>query len=98
MAGQMLLNISKDEEELARIISEYKYIVDLQSKTVNARREGLEQGRQEGLERGLEQGMKQGIKQTAQNMLADGEPIEKIMRYTDLTRKEIESLRNSFLL
>jgi len=39
MAGQVLLHISKDEQERARLTSEYKYVVDLQSKTVDARRE-----------------------------------------------------------
>ena len=41
MAGQGLLHISKDERERARLTSEYKYAVDLQSKTVDARREGI---------------------------------------------------------
>jgi len=94
MAGQVLLNISKDEEERARIISEYKYIVDLQSKTVNARREGLEQGRQEGLERG----MKRGVKQTARNALGTGMDTDTISKITGLTHGEIENLRNSLLL
>ena len=38
MAGQVLLNISKDERERARLTSEYKFAVDLQSKMVDARR------------------------------------------------------------
>jgi phage terminase Nu1 subunit (DNA packaging protein) len=38
MAGQVLLNISKDERERARLTSEYKYAVDLQSKVVDAKR------------------------------------------------------------
>jgi predicted transposase/invertase (TIGR01784 family) len=40
MAGQVLLNISKDERERARLTSEYKFIVDHQSKVVDARRAG----------------------------------------------------------
>ena len=36
MAGQVLLNISKDEKERARLTSEYKFAVDLQSKMVDA--------------------------------------------------------------
>jgi len=39
MAGRELLKISKDENERARMISEYKYITDTQSKVVHARRE-----------------------------------------------------------
>ena len=40
MAGHVLLNISKDERERARLTSEYKFAVDLQSKMVDARRDG----------------------------------------------------------
>jgi hypothetical protein len=40
MAGQVLLTISRDEVECARLLSEYKYIVDTQSKVVQAKREG----------------------------------------------------------
>ena len=38
MAGQVLLSISKDEIERARLDSEYKFAVDLQSKIVDAKR------------------------------------------------------------
>ena len=38
MAGQVLLTISRDEKERARLTSEYKFAVDLQSKMVDARR------------------------------------------------------------
>ena len=86
MAGQVLLNISKDEEERARIISEYKYIVDLQSKTVNARREGLEQGRQDEKV------------EVARNALGTGLDTDTISKITGLTHSEIENLRNSLLL
>jgi predicted transposase/invertase (TIGR01784 family) len=41
MAGQVLLHISKDERERARLTSEYKYAVDLQSKEVEAKRAGI---------------------------------------------------------
>ena len=39
MAGQVLMTVSKDEIERARLESEYKYQVDLQSKLVTAKRE-----------------------------------------------------------
>ena len=47
--------------------------------------EGLEQGRLEGIQEGLDQ---QKVN-TAKMMLEDGEPIDKIMRYTGLTRELI---------
>jgi predicted transposase/invertase (TIGR01784 family) len=43
MASEVLLTISKDEIERARLLSEYKYVVDTQSKVVQARREGYSQ-------------------------------------------------------
>ncbi|MCL2130553.1 MAG: Rpn family recombination-promoting nuclease/putative transposase [Treponema sp.] len=39
MANQVLMTISKDEHERARLESEYKYQVDMQSKLVTAKRE-----------------------------------------------------------
>jgi predicted transposase/invertase (TIGR01784 family) len=48
MASEVLMTISKDEVERARLMSEYKYVVDTQSKVVHAKREGLREGRVEG--------------------------------------------------
>jgi len=44
MAGGALLNISRDEEQRARLESEYKGAVDFQSKMVQAKRDGLREG------------------------------------------------------
>jgi predicted transposase/invertase (TIGR01784 family) len=43
MASEVLLNISRDEAERARLMSEYKYTVDTQSKVVHAKREGRQE-------------------------------------------------------
>jgi hypothetical protein len=40
MASEVLISISKDEVERARLMSEYKFEVDHQSKMVQARRTG----------------------------------------------------------
>jgi hypothetical protein len=40
MASEVLMTISKDEVERARLISELKYQLDTQSKLVHAKREG----------------------------------------------------------
>jgi hypothetical protein len=40
MASQVLMTISKDEVERARLISEEKYVLDTKSKLVHAKREG----------------------------------------------------------
>ncbi|MDR3302217.1 MAG: hypothetical protein LBT01_06780 [Spirochaetaceae bacterium] len=48
MASEVLMTISKDERERARLESEFKYALDTQSELVNAKREGRQEGRQEG--------------------------------------------------
>ena len=37
---------------------------------------------------------REGLLEVAKNMMADGEPIEKIVKYTGLTREEVEGLRS----
>ena len=41
------MTISRDEHERARLLSEYKYQVDMQSKLVTAKREGKIEGKRE---------------------------------------------------
>jgi len=48
MASEVLMTISRDEIERARLLSEYKYELDTQSKLVHAKREGHKEGRLEG--------------------------------------------------
>jgi predicted transposase/invertase (TIGR01784 family) len=43
MASEVLMTISKDEVERARLMSEYKYVVDTQSKVVHAKRESIKE-------------------------------------------------------
>lgn len=51
----------------------------------------------EGVRDGIEQGIEQGKIEMAKEMIADGETIEKIMRYSKLSEKEILKLtRKSF--
>ena len=85
MSAQVLLTISKDEKERARLASEYKFAVDLQSKIVDARRDGINEGSNE---RAIA---------IARSMLANGESEEKISLYTGLTYEEVEGLRKSII-
>jgi predicted transposase/invertase (TIGR01784 family) len=77
MAGQVLLHISKDEQEMARLTSEYKFAVDLQSKMVDAEREGE----------------RTGVMKVARNLLKRRRPPAEIMEDTGLSYEEIENLR-----
>jgi hypothetical protein len=54
MASEVLMSISKDEVERARLVSEYKYQLDMQSKLVHAKREGRQTGREVGNSKSLE--------------------------------------------
>jgi len=67
MASEVLISISKDEIERARLMSEYKYELDLQSKMVYAKRQGLQEGRQEG-------------RQEILDLLKNGKSVEEIIK------------------
>lgn len=47
MASEVLMTISRDEAERVRLMSEYKYELDTQSRVAYARQDGERQGRQE---------------------------------------------------
>jgi predicted transposase/invertase (TIGR01784 family) len=53
---------------------------------------GLQEGLQQGMPEGMQQGLQERSVTIARSMITDGESIDKIMRYTGLTREEIESL------
>jgi predicted transposase/invertase (TIGR01784 family) len=99
-ASEVLLRISKDEAERARLMSEYKYVVDTQSKIVDARREGLERGLQKGLQRGLQKGLQEGRQEglqegarvIARKMKNRGIAAEQIAEDTGLTLQQIGEL------
>ena len=45
------------------------------------------------LKKSIEEASKQSLEKVARQMLIDGEPIEKIMKYTSLSKEEIEELK-----
>jgi len=83
MAGQVLLHISKDERERARLTSEYKYAVDLQSKEVDAKREGVLEG------------AKNKAMEIVRNAFLMNMPTEDIVKLTGLTVDEVDYLRDA---
>ena len=56
MAGETLMEISKDEIEQARLTTELKNILDYQCMMIDAKREGLKEGREEGHAEGHAEG------------------------------------------
>jgi len=55
-------------------------------------KEAEEVWREEALEEGIEKGRKESIMQIAKTMKKDGEPIEKIVKFTGLNKEEIGKL------
>jgi predicted transposase/invertase (TIGR01784 family) len=80
MASEVLVSISRDEAERARLLSEYKYVVDLQSKVVQAKREGKRDGEREGK------------REVARNLKAAGDPFDKIAHVTGLDIETVKRL------
>jgi predicted transposase/invertase (TIGR01784 family) len=71
MASEVLMTISRDEVERARLRSEEKYELDTQSKLVHAKRVGRQEGEQKG---------RQEMKQEIINLLKSGKSSEEIIR------------------
>jgi len=80
VAGNLLMSISQDEVERAIFRSRKKFQTDYASDMATAE------------DRGRRDGEATKALTMAQLMIADGEPINKIMRYTGLTQNEIEAL------
>jgi predicted transposase/invertase (TIGR01784 family) len=87
MASEVLMTISKDEIERARLMSEYKYELDTQSRLVHAERKGLKEGmqigEQIGEQKGIQIGKQEGIqigKQEIIDLLKSGKSLEEIIR------------------
>ena len=99
MATEALLNISRDEVERARLMSEYKYQLDTQSKLVHAKREGRREGRLEGHREGRleghQEGYLEGREAVARNALAKGFSPETVHDITGLDLETIKGLQSS---
>lgn len=100
MASEVVMSISKDWEERMRIFSEEKRQLDIQSSFAHARKEGYKTGHREGHKEGHKEGHREGHregdkerqKRTAQKMKIAGEPLSKIINFTELSPEEIEKL------
>ena len=67
----------------------------LASLKVRARKEGLEEGRAEGKAEGKIEGRDDERVATALDMLADNEPVEKVVKYSHLPEEKVLELRDS---
>jgi predicted transposase/invertase (TIGR01784 family) len=107
VASELLMSISKDERERAIFRSRRIYQADQDSNMRTAEKVGIEKGRAEGRAEGKTEGRAEGRTEgitegekskafaVAKNMIAEGEPVEKIIKYAGLTRAEVETLKNT---
>jgi predicted transposase YdaD len=65
--------------ERARLMSEYKYQLDLQSKMTYAKRQGLQEGEAKGRKKGRKEGKLEG-RQEILDLLKNGKSSEEIIR------------------
>ncbi|MEL6864602.1 MAG: Rpn family recombination-promoting nuclease/putative transposase [Bacteroidota bacterium] len=69
-----------------------KYYRDLKNVVDTSKQEGLLEGFEQGFEQGMEQGADKRNLEIAIQMKKDGEPLERIIKYTGLTKTQIERL------
>ena len=93
MAAEVLMTISRDEVERARLRSEEKNLLDIQSEMVHERREGRREGKREGRLEGKREGRREGAEQAARNALAEGLSFEQVHRITGLDIQTIQTLQ-----
>ena len=86
-------NKMMEEAEYASMSSDqqFAYMRSLMSRWDN--QNVIDTAREEGLEQGRAEGRKESFVEIARQMLEEGEPIEKIIKYTHLTEEEIRALQ-----
>ena len=83
----------QDDEEIKHMMSvEDEMRLVYERKLERELKEGLEKGLEQAKKQGLEQGLSAGRREIAKVMRNDGEPVEKIIKYTGLSREEIDKL------
>ena len=95
VAGE-IVRLNADERVMFRIISqevdEMFRITERENDRRDARSEGLAEGRAEGRAEGFTEGELNAKIETAKSMKEDGFSIEKIIKYTGLSKVEIEKI------
>lgn len=101
-ANRMLEKISK-ESEGENMSPVQKMLFDLKKEALKEGREegrekGREEGREEGKVEGIKEGIKEGITKVVKGMLKFGEQDEKIVKYTGISKKELEDIKKIILV
>jgi predicted transposase/invertase (TIGR01784 family) len=96
MASEVLMTISRDEVERARLMSELKYELDFKSNPGFAKQVGHVEGRAEGLAKGLSIGLAEGRTEEkleiARNLKKMGLSVSQIAEGTGLSSETIKQL------
>ena len=94
-----------DQETRDKVLHKMTTERDLRNQMAYARQEAIEEGIAEGLAKGLAKGLAEGHAEgraegdldralkVAREMLADGMPVDKICKYTELSVEQIEALK-----
>lgn len=93
-AKNELDRISQDETLRRMLLKEKLARMDMKQMKKEAIEEGFEEGRQEGIKKGKREGEKKEKIETAKRMLKENLPIDIIIKATELTKEEIENIRN----
>ena len=92
MASEVLLTISRDEEERARIMRDEKIELDWNSYMTEARRKGLREGHEEGLREGRQEGIELEKTEVIRNLLSMKIPVEKIAQAVQLPIEKVQAI------
>ena len=87
MASEVLMTISRDDEERARIYRDEKIILDYQSGLVHAKREAKREGAEEEREKNYKEKL-----DNARSALSEGIPVETVQRIFGLDLETIKAL------
>jgi predicted transposase/invertase (TIGR01784 family) len=92
MAGELLMSVSQDEHERARLRSRRMFLTDLASDMATSRDIGIAQGLKEGMEKGRKEGRAEGREEIARNAIMKGFSIDVIHDITGLDMDTIKKL------
>jgi len=88
----------EEEERFVKEARQRENSEELLNLPISYEEKGKKIGREEGLQEGLKEGRKSGRqevrREVALNMIRDGFEVEKIIKLTQLTRGEIEQLKD----
>ena len=84
--------IFKREEVRNILVAEYDYDTDIAVQRAEAGRIAFAEGREQGITQGISQGSRQAKLETARVLKQLGDPVQKIMQATGLSKEEVEAL------